>query len=437
MIDNPIPENLRCDHLLLLIGTNPLPNWVSARLLLNPNGCVYLIHSPDTKDFAERLKNLLSRDGIQVERYETPEAEEAEIKSRVESLTDTLLKAGKVSIGLNYTGGTKMMSVHAHQALSNKMKESKTLPVLSYLDARTLRMKFDGGSRDGYKVALAPRAAVEFESLLSLHEDFQKENISYQTKPLAGQASAGLVNVHSYYQGQRAWWKWCEDTIRPKNPQTWRAENANLNQVTIPTKTIFESILTGQYRNLRSVILSEILKGFDEFYTGLSVQPDSTLAELAPRNGFSDSLQLADWLAGQWLEHYTFAQIEACAEDARLNPKGLALNLEVKNMGGRKFESDVLALRGYQLFYFSCYSGSDFQRAKLKLFEAVVRATQLGGDEALIALVSCIDSDKVDDLRRQVESDWAVTGRIQVYGRKDLSRLSGKLQNWFNHGGHF
>ena len=34
MKDNPVPEELRSDHLFLLVGTNPLPNWVDRSVLL-------------------------------------------------------------------------------------------------------------------------------------------------------------------------------------------------------------------------------------------------------------------------------------------------------------------------------------------------------------------------------------------------------------------
>lgn len=116
---------------------------------------------------------------------------------------------------------------------------------------------------------------------------------------------------------------------------------------------------------------------------------------------------------------------------AGINPGGLAINLQAENKEKREFEADVLALRGYQLFYFSCYAGSEFQKAKLKLFEAMLRASQLGGDEAKFALVSCVD--RQEDLRRQVEANWQKSGQVEVFGRDSLPKLSDKLQKWFTH----
>jgi len=92
----------------------------------------------------------------------------------------------------------------------------------------------------------------------------------------------------------------------------------------------------------------------------------------------------------------------------------------------------VLALRGYQLYYFSCYSGNDFRRAKLKLFEAIVRAKQLGGEEARAAVVACIDDP--DRLRAQVErelDEHSGDRQFEVFGRDSLPDLAGQLKRWF------
>ena len=96
MLENPIPLDLRSDHLFLLLGENPLPNWVAARLLLKEGGQVYLVHSPHTKEVAQRLQALLlDSKAIQAERYEVPEADESEIYRRVSGWVTQLIKSEK------------------------------------------------------------------------------------------------------------------------------------------------------------------------------------------------------------------------------------------------------------------------------------------------------------------------------------------------------
>ena len=107
----------KVDHLFLLIGENPLPNYVAARLLLNKGGTPYLVYTRGTKDPAERLQTILSKEPIGLKTaqlvplndYESDAYHiQKEIRNRRESITD-----GK--IGLNYTGGTKAMAVHAYR----------------------------------------------------------------------------------------------------------------------------------------------------------------------------------------------------------------------------------------------------------------------------------------------------------------------------------
>ena len=65
MSDNPVPNQLRSEHLFLLIGTNPLPNWVAAKLLLRDSGKLYLIHSATTSGVAERLADFALKNKFQ------------------------------------------------------------------------------------------------------------------------------------------------------------------------------------------------------------------------------------------------------------------------------------------------------------------------------------------------------------------------------------
>jgi hypothetical protein len=67
-MDLTIPAELQSEHLFLLVGTNPLPDWVATRLLLREGGQLYLAHSPDTWEIAQRLGGYLTNEG-----YKQPE----------------------------------------------------------------------------------------------------------------------------------------------------------------------------------------------------------------------------------------------------------------------------------------------------------------------------------------------------------------------------
>ena len=82
--------------------------------------------------------------------------------------------------------------------------------------------------------------------------------------------------------------------------------------------------------------------------------------------------------------------------------------------------------RGYQLFAISVSTTSKRDLCKVKLFEAYLRARQMGGDEARVALICC--TDEPDSLKAEV----AVLDdkKIAVFGRDDLMDLSSRIEDW-------
>lgn len=92
------------------------------------------------------------------------------------------------------------------------------------------------------------------------------------------------------------------------------------------------------------------------------------------------------------------------------------------------FELDVVAMRGYQLFAVSCSVDDTNKLLKSKLFEAYVRARQLGGDEARVALVC--GSDDPAGLEEQIKQTLHSQGHIMVLGKQHWPNLAAKLQQW-------
>lgn len=448
MTSNLMKNELRSDHLFLLVGTNPLPNWVAAKLLLNPGGRVHLFSTDGVRKQAGRLKKVLEeREKIPVSAYETADADEQKIFGDIERQASKLAQSGTGKIGLNYTGGTKMMSVHANRAMRQAVQDEKRR-VLSYLDARTLAFKIDDHAGSEPLNGLQPEnLRISLETLLDLHDQYNSNDISYERRATCPLAAKGLVEAHSNYAGQRTWREWCDalnvGRIDPAklNEHEYRNVVRRLNQTVLLkldefiqdvevklNKKVSDGDLSRREAQAR---LDTIRGGYRQYLAELKVNAGDTLQTVAQVNGFNDSLDLAKWLDGMWLEHYALAQIQSCSPATQLNPDGCAVNLETRNKEGRRFEADVIALRGYQLFYFSCYSGSEHDKSKQKLFEAVERAAQLGGDEAKVALVC--NHDKPKWLRQECEADWEGTKRnmIRVFGREDLPRLTSKLEDWF------
>lgn len=472
------PNTLKVDHLFLLVGTNPLPNWVVAQLLARPGGTVYLVATSGVKETRLRLTGALEQaqhlspvgNKLKIEfteitndeNHNTPDDIRAldvqrQVKALLASARDTDARRGvKGSYGLNYTGGTKMMAVHAYQAFKEFFQEADPQPRLSYLDARSLTLKFDQPASLAEirlaEVSQYPQLQISLETLFGLHGEIWQP--PHQQTAIATAAAQGLIAMNGRLAGQEVWRKWCDnpkvtyankqETVgrlnldklnEPKNQQHRQQIVSQLDRKTLPTLSDWENALKKHWdiKNLvqaqQANVTNKLVDGYRQFLNGLGAAGGDPLKDAAQKSGaFADSLLLAKWLDGLWLEHYTFDQFQQHQKQNETNPDGLAINVESVNAQGRKFEADVIALRGYQLFYCSCYAGGVPIDAKRKLFEAMIRAEQLGGEEAKVALICC--SDQPDTVEREAESDFQRKGMIRVFGRKHLPKLAAELTEW-------
>lgn len=140
--DLSVFDKYRADVLFLLVGGNPLPNYVSARLLTRPRATVYLLATTATDELGKRLARRLSQDRADLAfiHFTVSEADGPAIASKMgETARKLALSQPNASIGLNLTGGTKPMAVYSALALRQTFPRA----IFSYLDARTLSMIVD------------------------------------------------------------------------------------------------------------------------------------------------------------------------------------------------------------------------------------------------------------------------------------------------------
>jgi hypothetical protein len=198
----------RSQHLILLVGGNPLPNWVAAKLLYKvPENFeapvireewreykkkqpkIWLLHSddnkndPSTKDIAIRLQTLLAKhlfpgagiDCVPIELLGIPSSSSNGINDQLDKISTGW--RGAESIGLNYTGGTKPMALHVYRYLEAKIKDDKsglenTKITFSYLDSRHTTLWIDGSNARFHllkSTELRELVSISQEDLAALH----------------------------------------------------------------------------------------------------------------------------------------------------------------------------------------------------------------------------------------------------------------------------
>ncbi|MCL5999073.1 MAG: hypothetical protein M1546_23880, partial [Chloroflexi bacterium] len=296
----------------------------------------------------------------------------------------------------------------------------RVAPQFSYLDARHLRMVFDPRSPETGEVSSneplsQPDADGKFpvelslKDLLALH-DWQHGSSS--DKPILPDAAEALLRVCCNVDAAEEWASWKREKLDPlKDRQSgtgWK-DDSILRNVCLDLPSA---------QNLETAV--EVLLIALKLPAKTGCIP---LGKAALNAGFVLISDLCQWLDGGWLESAVLQRLICLRKTHHLQSP--LINV-IPKKGGTRFEVDVVATRGYQLFAVSCSTDAGHFLLKHKLFEATVRARQIGGDEARIALVCC--SDHPEWVQAEMRRD--LDPHVTVFGRDHLLELCKKLSDW-------
>jgi hypothetical protein len=398
-------EKFQVEYLFLLMGENPLPNYIAAVSLLKQKGTAFLVHTTRTKQQALRLQQVLE----QTDRFQPAcpidlgdrQADAHWIGIKIREYAENLQGA----IGLNYTGGTKAMSVHAYRAIEQIYPNAS----FSYLDANTLEMYFDSDIKESDRVKVLPQ--------LSLAEMFQLHGLMWRVsptdRPIRPDLASEFAKLYQKPKLARAWRTWCDrefrDRVRTKD-RKWKEE--------------------GELQKLPPLNLQTLPETFQVVLQTIGALDRELSLVNACQYGFPDCTNVCEWLDGIWLEHHVLSQVQSIAKNAKIQECKMSFRIDETSSQSRrweKFELDVAFVRNSQLFALSCTTASDRKICKQKLFEANTRARQLGGIEARVGLVCC--NDYPDSLRAELEVEMR-NRKLAVFGRQDLCSLGQKIQKW-------
>ncbi|OQY09425.1 MAG: hypothetical protein B6I30_09815 [Desulfobacteraceae bacterium 4572_187] len=411
--------NYHFENLILLVGTNPLPNLVVADYFLrkNPNiQTIWLVHSErkgsrqaGTTDLADNLETILqnrwkNKISHRIDYNKIPLSDVSDARSIIHDIETNLLKKLKKSgtIHLNYTGGTKSMSTHAYWLL--KEMEPREHLSFSYLDARNFRLVGDdcGIIADNLKQIIV----MTCDELIELH-GFRRRN----------EEKMGIFD-DAVMVFQRL------------------IENQTLDKLFSPPNA------GGYDRNLflnKKDDLAERVGELDKNKINL-IQPNETLKSVIA--SMPEKYQLFDnngkfrWdisnknlktalkcLDGRWLEEYAANSIE----DEFCGPAvSIAKNIEIEKPGwsaNAKFELDIVLMNGYQPTGISCTTMDRKPGCKSKGFEIIHRTKQIGGDEAKAILITFLNRKTRNLLQDELAYDTGGNqGNVLVMGKDDLRK---------------
>lgn len=384
--------------LILLVGSNPLPNYLAA-CALRPSR-VALVHTKETKGAKDRLRIKLARtlgEGIAIEDLFV---EDASCAMTVRRALDPLMSRDKNrDVWLNYTGGTKVMATHARLAFSCSGGQPKHA---SYLDEGDInheaRLRFDDGNSKS--LSEYPDIPLALDTVLVLHDITHRPREAKSPAPTIDDAREILSKVVG-------------DTSLAEKLY---GERQRLERLGNPNKATAEPFCASRYGMMLSL---------EEFPTSEQLAALQNASE--KKSWFK---QWYGFIGGEWLEEWLGAQIHAL-QLAPVPEITVGVNAS-RGEQQAKLEVDVAVIRGYRSYFVSCTTDASKPICKSKLFEVAVRSRQLGGDLARAALVCLGDDQTVSALQADIDDVWGASNTTKVFGLSDLrtwSDCDGKQPN--------
>jgi len=394
--------------LVLLVGTNPLPNYVVAKyfILHNKNlRKIWLVHSEKndvikqegTADYAENLKNALMRDCEGLTFSLVPLKDVSDAKEIMSSLKDKLIIDSGSGVHLNYTGGTKAMGIHVYRFIESLNLKPQAF---SYLDGRNFRLFRDNVGIINEK-DLRDEINLSLEDLIKLH-GFKKceetKEAGYNEALLEFKLLIEQDRLHEFYDRKSGY-----------------------------VRTLFENkdkpgSLAEKPSQLDKGLLEQFLPN-ETFYTVISQMPqnlqlfnrDKKFNNELKNKDFEKSLKFID---GLWLESYVYEILSCGLTDPSIE---IHKNWRVKKESWQSdCELDLLVMRGYQFIGISCTTSDITGLCKSKGFEIFHRSRQMGGEEAKAILITRLKDENRTRLDGDLQLDTGGLAQLLVLGADSL-----------------
>lgn len=386
-------------NLVLLIGTNPLPNYVVAKYFLKSFDYlknIFFIHSSgnkfqsSTKEFADNIIEVLKSDNslsnvslmyLSLSDIENQKTNYSDLNSGFENLYCN------EKVHLNYTGGTKTMGIHVYNFLKDKFKGNFEN---SYLSAKIFKLVNENG--DLISDDLRKEVLLNFKDLIKLH-GFIRTNNDFEY---------GFENAIEKF----------EEYIE-KNEIDKYFESYDRTKFISNSGKLIE---TSDNLKRKNFSINGKLLEINNLFPKESQLFDSNGQLQKPLPDNKKIKRTIEFIDGKWLEEYFF----------KILSENLPKNMQIyKNWEFRKpswslnliFELDVIIINGYQLCGVSVTTLSKKAKCKHKGFEIIMRTKQMGGDEAKSILVTRLSEQPVRELQSELEIDTGNTSKnILVLG---------------------
>lgn len=404
----------------MLTGSNPMAVVESALGVVKATGTLHLLWTAGdfgTKHACELIKAYFDNKKAfttVLAPLPIPHENPAAIHTAMTEIAAGL--SGKIA--LNYTSGTKAMSVHAYMIIAYMYPDAE----FHYL--RTKKLHVHGRVPTTIKEYSTEATTMLLESVLGIHDCTIAKATTERPHSLGTSIAKAIVDLNCTEAGQQHWNAWKANLPKRSNGHADLHDVINWGAVPGNLSTYFGSdkaSLQQKAIELRSL--------------GFIPQSLSNQRSKSALEGHA----LVDFLRGGWLETWCSDRARELQRQQVIQNMGkvhsnVSVNLPRLGQGTQRqtAELDIAFTLGTQLHVISCsadtlYGDLGMTRAKPKVFEVIERSRQLGGDFARSALV-CLSAhpDSIQHSFNKVKRQES----FKVFGIADLKDLDKALLAW-------
>lgn len=392
------------DVLILLFGGNPMPNFVTAKYLLDEKrddledlsvpGKFVFVYSGETKKFKDSLTSCLGLKDSDHEDIGLGKCERSysDIKKRLKKKLDGLSSVD--SVHLNYTGGTKQMAIAAFQAVSGFCGGNNIKPVFSYLDPENFKLTTPEKSVYPADEDLRDWVVPSIDEVYKLH-------------CLDGRNAKGEINK-KYID----WFR--NEGILPKICMKEIQNDFSELKKNILEERLKKSRDAKEIEKVKKNWRKEIEKWFNE-------KKNQEEFNYFINNAMKCKIKIDNYydfykfVSYEWLEQKIFDVLSDLSDVCGLNEVGW----DISKKGKDDFQVDVIAMRGYQPIVFSCTTDSKKTLIKQKAFEVNYRSVQLGGEHAKRVMV-CLGDERVCEGVKEDMCQFDAVKHFEIIGREQV-----------------
>jgi hypothetical protein len=265
-------------------------------------------------------------------------------------------------VHLNYTGGTKSMSLGAFLGVEHfPEKVKKVYSDINHAD--NVLYFLDEDPRP-----LAQEVQLQIDELLSLFLNRPRESFHYKRE------------VSPFFDKE-----FCQFLFEKKIE-----EDEQFSEIWNQNEKELERLVRQFEEKGEGADIFDTLGDFKDKYKPLVYEP-----EIGKKRLRKNLKHLRKFIRGEWLEDYLFTILEELKEGLNLSDYGVNIYDKTEE-GTTSFEVDLMAIRGYNPYLISCTTETNNKTILThKANEAVVRARQLGGIRTKPILVALTENREV------------------------------------------